>query len=66
MVHGPCGTSNPTSPCMHDGKKCLIKFPKSFNERTMFDDNGYPLYRRRDTGATIDKNGVIPLTTCTS
>lgn len=59
MVHGPCGVLNQNSPCMdRDKRKCTKKFPKSFNERTTFDDNGYPVYRRRDTGATIIKNGI--------
>ena len=57
MVHGPCGAQNPKSPCMHDGKKCSKKFPKSFSDKTSFDGNGYPVFRRRDTGITIDKNG---------
>lgn len=59
MVHGPCGTLKPTSPCMNtEKKKCTKKFPKAFNERTTFDANGYPVYRRRDDGKTIEKNGV--------
>ncbi len=59
MVHGPCGVLNNTSPCMDRSKnKCTKKFPKAFNERTTFDDNGYPVYRRRDNGRTINKNGV--------
>ncbi|KAH1213508.1 hypothetical protein GmHk_14G041449 [Glycine max] len=40
MVHGPCGTSNPGSPCMKE------------------DADGFPVYRRRNNGHTIKKNGV--------
>ena len=57
MVHGPCGAANPKSPCMHDGRKCSKKYPKAFSDRTSFDANGYPVYRRRNTGITIDING---------
>ena len=56
MMHGPCGVSNPNSPCMEDGK-CTKKFPKDFTEQTMECD-GYPQYRQRDDGKCVMKNGV--------
>ncbi|KAF7839626.1 uncharacterized protein G2W53_008108 [Senna tora] len=57
MIHGPCGPSRKSSPCMIDGR-CSKHFPKKFNERTSFDDVGYCKYRRRDTGNVVIKNGV--------
>ena len=57
MMHGPCGTSNPNSPCMVDGM-CSKKFPKDFAEQTLADSDGYPQYRRRNDGKFIEKNGV--------
>ena len=56
MMHGPCGLSNPDSPCMED-EKCTKKFPKEFGEKTCTGD-GYPYYKRRDDGKYIIKNGV--------
>ncbi|KAK9676558.1 hypothetical protein RND81_11G085000 [Saponaria officinalis] len=46
MIHGPCGPANPKCPCMINNI-CSKKFPKSFNEETKLDNNGYPVYRRR-------------------
>lgn len=57
MIHGPCGVDNPRCPCMIQGK-CSKKFPKKFVDSTSLDSDGYPLYMRRDTGHTVQKNGV--------
>ena len=54
MIHGPCGNENFKAPCMRQqiGKevKCSKHYPKSFQNSTVIGDNGYPLYRRRNTG----------------
>lgn len=46
MVHGPCGSYNPRSPCMKNGI-CSKRFPKSFTTDTITGEDGYPFYRRR-------------------
>lgn len=48
MIHGPCGTLNPASPCMIDGK-CSKRYPRPFVTETITGTDGYPLYRRRFT-----------------
>ena len=58
MAHGPCGIIRSESPCMKEGK-CSRFYPKTFQPRTLLDPNGYPIYRRRNDGRTISKNGVI-------
>ena len=58
MIHGPCGKANKQSPCMNDGK-CSKGFPKDFNPATLQTSDGYPLYKRRDNGLCVEKNGVI-------
>ena len=54
MIHGPCGNW-----CMvHE--KCSKRFPKSFIHETNMDENGYPNYRRRDTGISYEqRNGNV-------
>ncbi|XP_031107327.1 uncharacterized protein LOC116012010 [Ipomoea triloba] len=57
MMHGPCGHERPKSPCMVN-QKCSKHFPKKFVEVSTLDEDGYPIYRRRENGATVEKNGV--------
>jgi len=54
MIHGPCGPQNLQSPCMMNGK-CTKHFPKKFVDATIIDDEGYPVYKRRDNGVYIEK-----------
>ncbi|XP_021769710.1 uncharacterized protein LOC110733951 [Chenopodium quinoa] len=70
MMHGPCGKLNPKCPCMKmDGKKLVCKngYPKYYNLETANNKDGYPIYRRRQTGekvkvrrAELDNQRVSP------
>ncbi|GJU24895.1 DNA helicase [Tanacetum coccineum] len=55
MMHGPCGAANIKASCMK-GDKCGKSFPKKFNSKTFFDDNGHVHYQRRDTSITTTRN----------
>ena len=66
MVHGPCGTLNPKSPCMVNGE-CSKGYPKDFQDKTALAINGYPMYRREDNGRTlavgskeVDNRWIVP------
>jgi hypothetical protein len=53
MLHGPCGPANPHCPCMENGV-CSKKFPKQYSDNTIFTDDSFPTYRRRE-GTTYTK-----------
>lgn len=54
MMHGPCGDENPSCPCMKEGK-CSKNFPKELSDCTTVDEDGFPIYTRRNNGNTITK-----------
>ncbi|XP_062089097.1 uncharacterized protein LOC133795659 [Humulus lupulus] len=58
MIHGPCGKLNPNSPCMMQGK-CTKYFPKKFKDQTIVDADGFPVYKRRNTGIHVEKKNVF-------
>ena len=69
MIHRPCGThGNSNAVCLDDKGKCTKGFPKPFSEETMMTADGYPTYRRRNTGIhevggqaqSIDNCWVVP------
>lgn len=57
MIHGPCGVVNKESPCMQDGH-CTKFFPRKIVDKTTVDSKGYPIYRRREGGSTVEKKGI--------
>ncbi|XP_061351494.1 uncharacterized protein LOC133296511 [Gastrolobium bilobum] len=57
MIHGPYGVANLKSTCMHGGK-CTKRFPKKFLPGTTIDEEGFPHYKRRYDGITVNKKGV--------
>lgn len=67
MSHGYCGNLNREAPCMKDGK-CSKRYPKQFNETTTTENDGYPIYQRRNNGVTfinskgetMDNRHIIP------
>ena len=72
MIHGPCGSDNPNSSCMENGR-CTKNYPKDSQKHTTVDpDSHYATYRRRapedgglqvlcpKTKKLIDNRSVVP------
>ena len=57
MIHGPCGTDFPRSPCKMDNV-CSEDFPKASNRATCMVNDSFPIYRHSDSGAFIMKCGA--------
>ncbi|XP_057425867.1 uncharacterized protein LOC130719249 [Lotus japonicus] len=57
MIHGSCGSTNKKSPCM-EKCRCTKFFPKKFQNTTTIDEEGYPQYKRRQTGIVIKKKDI--------
>ncbi|KAK1353898.1 ATP-dependent DNA helicase [Heracleum sosnowskyi] len=57
MMHGPCGQQFPKSPCMKQ-YKCTRHFPKKYCPATVFDQSGFPIYKRRNTNITVKKGNA--------
>jgi len=62
MLHGPCTPER----CIKNGR-CSKRYPKQFAEETTWNEDGYPVYRRRNDGRTVevrrhiyDNRSVIP------
>jgi len=66
MIHGPCRTLNPSSPCMKRNQ-CQKRFPKYFLEETRQGNDSYPQYKRHfdepisiNRNVTVDNRWVVP------
>ncbi|KAK4594131.1 hypothetical protein RGQ29_017994 [Quercus rubra] len=57
MVHGPCGSINSRASCMIENN-CSKHFPKKFCPQTTVDEDGFPIYRRRNNGRFVERNEV--------
>ena len=60
MMNGPCGHLRPTSPCMQgEPSKCRSRYRKQFNDKMTQAEDSYPLYRRRNSGISVNVRGNI-------
>nr|GEX18439.1 hypothetical protein [Tanacetum cinerariifolium] len=54
MLHGPCGKDNGAETCNVE-RKCSKHFPKPFYAETVIDQDGYPIYKRRDDKENVQQ-----------
>lgn len=58
MVHGPCGITTLTAPCMDPTfKKCTQFFPKPITTVTHIDDKGYAHNKRPEFAPLMQQSG---------
>ncbi|OMP09045.1 DNA helicase PIF1, ATP-dependent [Corchorus olitorius] len=57
MIHGSCRLLKPNATYTVDGN-CNKNFPKEFRSETSIDDQGFPLYRRRNNSARVLVSGI--------
>jgi hypothetical protein len=61
MIHGPCGTYNPNSPCMKN-ERCSKNYPKEIHEATTIDESGFAnnqLFIMKG-GVKLDNHWIVP------
>ncbi|GJU30475.1 hypothetical protein Tco_1174064 [Tanacetum coccineum] len=63
MLHEPCGKDNKAATCNVEGK-CSKHFLKPFYAETVIDEDGYPIYRRRDDKVSIKKGSTSGIRAC--
>ncbi|GFX68491.1 ATP-dependent DNA helicase [Trichonephila clavipes] len=63
MVHGPCGSYNPRSPCMKNGI-CSKRFPKPFSTETVTGEGVYQFYCRRSPENSDLRTTIQSRTNC--
>ena len=60
MMHGPCGADDPNCPCMNKEGKCSKSFPKPYSDETIWTEDGFPKYRRRENGRHVVRDTSGP------
>ncbi|XP_024868730.1 uncharacterized protein LOC112452643 [Temnothorax curvispinosus] len=58
MIYGPCSDTSRRYPCIGEEEKCTKGYPKKFRDKTKANENGYPMYQRRNTGKKIQVKSV--------
>ena len=57
IVHGSYRSINSRASCMIENKN-VKHFPKKFCSQTTVDNDGFPIYRRKNNGIYVERNGV--------
>jgi len=54
MIHGPCSPQR----CQVNGK-CSKRYPRQLANETLWNEDGYPTYWRRNDGRTVEVRGKV-------